>query len=132
MPVNIGRSLTRYSDCKSWGRVVFTLSDPKRDGVAIEGHEQLQQRLSVTRMATLGVFSLAAPKKVRRSTSYITLSLANGETGFFEVKNTDPMQLRARSSPWLAEHESASRPVGSCRIPPRVGRGLSRRRGSAR
>ena len=55
-------------------------------------------------MATLGVFSLAAPKKVRRSTSYITLSLANGETGFFEVKNTDPMQLRARLSPWLAEH----------------------------
>jgi len=89
---------------KALGRTAFTISEPKSTGVAIEGHEQLQQRLSVTRMATLGVFSLAAPKKIRRATSYITLSLASGETGIFEVKDTDPMKLRARMSPWLAEH----------------------------
>lgn len=86
------------------GRTAFTISEPKSAGVTIEGHEQLQQRLSVTRMATLGVFSLAAPKKARRATSYLTLDLADGETGIFEVKDTDPMKLRGRLSPWLAEH----------------------------
>jgi hypothetical protein len=89
---------------KALGRTAFTISEPRSGGIAIEGHDQLQQRLSVTRMATLGVFSLAAPKKMRRATSYITLSLAGGETGIFEVKDTDPMKLRARLSPWLAEH----------------------------
>jgi hypothetical protein len=62
------------------------------------------QRLSVTRIATLGVFSLAAPKRTRRGVSYITLSLDTGETGIFEVKDADPMKLRAQLSPWLAEH----------------------------
>ncbi len=83
---------------------VFRVSDPKRGTVEIAGREQLQQRLTATRLAGFGVFALAAPKKIKRSTSYITIAIANGEMGIFEVENTDPMKLRADLSPWLAEH----------------------------
>jgi len=86
------------------GKPIFTISKPRRGGVTIQGAEQLQQRLSATRLATLGVFALAAPKRTRTAISYITLAVAGGENGIFEVKDTDPMRLQARLSPWLAEH----------------------------
>jgi hypothetical protein len=91
-------------EIKSWGQTLFTISEPKGHGVVIEGREETQQRLTATRMLALGVFSLAAPKGRRHATSYITLAIAGGEVGIFEVKDTDPMKLRARLSPWLAEH----------------------------
>lgn len=89
---------------RSVGQTRFTISEPKSGGVAVEGHEQLQQRLSATRVAALGIFALAAPKKMRRATSYITLSVVGGETGIFEVRDAEPMKVRASLSPWLAEH----------------------------
>lgn len=89
---------------QTMGKPAFRVSQPKTCGVSIEGREELQQRLTATRMVGLGVFSLAAPKRSKRATSYITIGLTNGETGIFEVENADPMKLRARLSPWLAEH----------------------------
>lgn len=83
---------------------IFTISQPQRTAVAIQGAEQLQQRLSATRLATLGVLAIAAPKRTRTAVSYITLTVSSGETGIFEIKDTDPMRLQARLSPWLAEH----------------------------
>jgi Uncharacterised protein family UPF0547 len=89
---------------KVWGSTHLTLSRPKAGAVGIQGAEQLQQRLAATRMIGLGVLSLAAPKTTRRATSYVTLAVENGEVGIFEVKETAPMALQARLSPWLAEH----------------------------
>jgi hypothetical protein len=52
------------------GTPTFRVSQPTRGSVSIEGREQLQQRVTATRMVGLGVFSLAAPKKIKRATSY--------------------------------------------------------------
>lgn len=94
----------REIEIRTLRRTLCTVSEPKSDGVVIAGHEEMQQRLTATRILTLGVFSLAAPKGRRHATSYITLAIAGGEHGIFEVKDTDPVKLRARLSPWLAEH----------------------------
>jgi hypothetical protein len=91
---------------KATAKTLYTVAKPRRSGVAIEGTAQMQQRLAATRIAALGVFALAAPKRTRTATSYVALTVAvgSGETGIVEVNDADPMTLQARLSPWLAEH----------------------------
>jgi hypothetical protein len=84
-----------------WRVEGFVFDNAQRSSVAVYGAQEMQ-RLTATRMIGLGLFSLAAPK--RRVNSYIVVTLTNGETAVFEVKNASAMGLQTRLSPWLAGH----------------------------
>jgi hypothetical protein len=53
----------------------------------ITGKEQTNSRISVTRMATLGVFSLAAPKRSTKKEASIYIGLKDGRQLMFQTKS---------------------------------------------
>lgn len=54
--------------------------------IEVTGQQQTNSRLSVTRMATLGVFSLAAPKRSTVKEASVVLGLKDGRQVFFHTK----------------------------------------------
>jgi hypothetical protein len=80
--------------------------------VAVEGSESVQKRVTATRVLATGVLALAVPKRSKTAVSYIVIELNNGETGIFQLKDQDPMKVRARLSPWIARQaRSSAQPV---------------------
>lgn len=59
----------------------------------IEGPEQVEKRVTATRLLTLGVFAFAAKKK--SSVAYVTVGTSEGDA-IFEVEKTTPLELRAK------------------------------------
>lgn len=55
-------------------------------GIEVSGQQQTNSRISVTRMATLGVFSLAAPKRTTKKEASVTISLKDGRQVYFFTK----------------------------------------------
>jgi LSD1 subclass zinc finger protein len=68
---------------------------PSIKDAAVDGASTIKSRLTVTRMATLGVFSLAAPKRTQTIESYLTLTLADGSTPVFHIEGTPESRTRA-------------------------------------
>lgn len=60
--------------------------------LAVEGPEQVEKRVTATRLLALGVFAFAAKKK--QKTAYVTVGTVEGEA-IFEV-DTTPQELRAK------------------------------------
>ena len=72
----------------SFGQPVKGLVIPAVDITSIEvgGQQQTNSRISVTRMATLGIFSLAAPKRTNIKDTTVTLGLKDGRQVLFHTK----------------------------------------------
>ena len=72
----------------SMGKPVKDLVIPASEVASIEvgGQQQTNSRISVTRMATLGVFSLAAPKRTKIKDTSVTIGLKDGRQVFFHTK----------------------------------------------
>lgn len=64
----------------------LVIEAPDVKSIEIGGQSQTTSRLSVTRMATLGVFSLAAPKRSSIKDTTVTIGLKNGRQVFFHTK----------------------------------------------
>jgi len=64
--------------------LVINASDVK--SIKIGGQQQTTSRLSVTRMATLGVFSLAAPKRTKIKDTSVTIGLKEGDRYYSTLK----------------------------------------------
>lgn len=60
--------------------------------VSVEGPDQVERRVTVTRLLTTGIFAFALKKKGKRA-AYVTVGTDDGEA-IFEVE-AEPMQLRA-------------------------------------
>ena len=72
----------------SFGQPVKGLVMPATDIASIEvgGQQQINSRISVTRMATLGIFSLAAPKRTNIKDTTVTIGLKDGRQVLFHTK----------------------------------------------
>lgn len=65
----------------------FSFNADELASYAIEGKEEINRRLTATRMVTLGIFSLAAKKKEVTREQYLTLVLTNGTNVIFSHSN---------------------------------------------
>lgn len=63
--------------------------------VAIDGTDTIASRVTATRLATLGIFALAAPKKKDEKTAFVTCRASSGDLAF-QVPGGDPHKLQAR------------------------------------
>lgn len=68
---------------------------PQITDVAVDGAASLGSRLTAERMATLGVLPLAAPKQKSNIESYVTITLASGDTPVFHIEGTPESKVRA-------------------------------------
>ena len=65
-------------------------------GIEVGGQQQTNSRISVTRMATLGVFSLAAPKRTRVKDTTVIIALKDGRQGFFHTKQLTEFEVHGK------------------------------------
>jgi len=73
----------------------FTILNSKVRDIAIEGKDEVNRRVTVTRLLTLGIFAFALRKKSEDKDAFITLVLADGQEVIFHVKDKSPMELKA-------------------------------------
>lgn len=72
--------------------------------VSVEGPDEVQKRVTVTRLLTTGIFAFALKKKSK--TAYLTVTTSDGEA-IFETDKMTPQELRAKVS-WAVTRASSS------------------------
>lgn len=63
--------------------------------IAVDGNDTIEARVTATRLVTLGIFALAAPKKKGNKAAYVTCRAQSGDL-VFEVPGAEPHKLSAR------------------------------------
>ncbi len=74
----------------------FTILNSQIKDVVIEGKDEVNRRVTVTRLLAVGIFAFALKKKNKDQESYITLELTDGQEVILFVDNKAPMALRAK------------------------------------
>lgn len=74
----------------------FTIPNSQIKDVVIEGKDEVNRRVTVTRLLAVGIFAFALKKKNKDQESYITLELTDGQEIILFVDNKAPMALRAK------------------------------------
>lgn len=74
----------------------FVISNSQIKDIAIEGKDEVNRRVTVTRLLAVGIFAFALKKKNKDQESYITLELTDGQEVILFVDNKAPMALRAK------------------------------------
>lgn len=72
----------------------------------ITGKEQTNSRLSVTRMVTLGVFSLAAPKRSTKKEATIYIGLKDGRQLMFQTNNLTESDVHRKLATAISHYSS--------------------------
>lgn len=72
----------------------FIISGDQIAHVEIGGHEQISSRISITRMATLGVFALAAPKRTSKKEAFALFELVDGRRVLFQTTTKNQFDLQ--------------------------------------
>lgn len=101
-----------------FGKPVKDLVIKSKDIASIEvtGQQQTNSRISVTRMATLGVFSLAAPKRTTVKEASVVIGLKDGKQVFFHTKLLTEFEVHQKLANAISYYHSvqpaqASQPV---------------------
>lgn len=74
-------------------------------GLEVEGPEQVERRVTVTRLLATGIFAFALKKK--QKVAYLTVTTPDGEA-IFETDKFTPEELRARLSWAIARSGTSS------------------------
>jgi len=90
------------------GKPVKGLVIPATDIVSLEvtGQQQTNSRLSVTRMATLGVFSLAAPKRTKVKDASVIIGLKDGREVMFHTTNYTEFEVHSKLANAISHYKS--------------------------
>jgi hypothetical protein len=76
-------------------RPYLTLEWDDIEDLAVEGPDQVEKRVTMTRLLTLGIFAFGAKKK--QKLAYLVAKTHDGEA-IFEVDKVTPEELRAKLS----------------------------------
>jgi Short C-terminal domain len=74
----------------------FGFSSDQIVHVEVGGQQQINSRISVTRMAALGVFSLAAPKRTTTKEAFVVFELADGRNVLFQTTTSTPFDMQRK------------------------------------
>ena len=92
-------------------------------GIEVGGQHQTNSRISVTRMAALGVFSLAAPKRTTVKDAAVTISLKDGRQVYFHTQYLSEFEVHSKLanaisyySKQVQNHSTQSQPTDN--VPP--------------
>lgn len=86
----------RQTEFSSVMSTKFTIPNSQIKDVVVEGKDEVNRRVTVTRLIAVGIFAFALKKKGKDKEAYITLGLADGQEVLLFVDNKAPMQLRAK------------------------------------
>lgn len=91
-----GGTLSLYENAVVYesDHVNFTIPGEQVADVNVDGRNDVQSRVTVPRLAVLGLLALAVPKQTVTIESFVTLDLADGRQVVFHTTSIDPDSLR--------------------------------------
>ncbi len=89
----------------------FTIANSDVADVAIEGKDDVNRRVTVTRLVALGIFAFAIKKKSEDKDAYVTLVLADGQEAVFHVKDKAPMEVKTSLAKAISQVKQAKPPI---------------------
>lgn len=103
-------SFTDFLSCYE-NEIIFKKRDiaiPANQIVSFEitGKEQTNSRISITRMATLGVFSLAAPKRSTKKEANIYIGLKDGRLVMFNTESHSESEVHKKLANAISHYSS--------------------------
>lgn len=94
-------------------RASFNIPNSEITNVAIEGKDEVNRRITVTRLLAVGIFAFALKKKSKDKDAFITVELADGQEAVFHIKDKSPMELKAKLSTAVAQvKQGTPKPTG--------------------
>lgn len=93
-PYKVGSTLAFYENRIEYKTLVIDTALVKH--LYIEGKDEVNRRITATRMVALGVFSLAAQKKQHEKEVFITIELSDGRQVLFHDTMHTPSQIRSK------------------------------------
>lgn len=66
--------------------------------IALEGKDEVNRRVTVTRLLLIGIFAFALKKKGKDKESYIVIVENNSKEAIFHIKNQSPIETRVKIS----------------------------------
>lgn len=103
--------LTFYENQTEFSAVMstkFTMLNTQIKDILIEGKDEVNRRVTVTRLLAVGIFAFALKKKNKDQEAYITLELSDGQEVILFVDNKAPMALRAKLAKVISAVKQAS------------------------
>lgn len=85
----------------------FTIDNGQITNVAIEGKDEVNRRVTVTRLLAVGIFAFALKKKNKDKEAYLTIELADGQEVIFFIDKKSPMELRTKLAKVISKVKQA-------------------------
>lgn len=77
-------------------QTVFVINNNGISDIVIEGKDEVNRRVTVTRLLTVGIFAFALKKKSKDKEAFLTIVLNDGQEAIFHIRNKSPMELRSQ------------------------------------
>jgi hypothetical protein len=91
----------------------FTIANKDIADIAIEGKDEVNRRVTVTRLLAVGIFAFAFKKKGEDKDAFITLVLADGQEVVLHIKDKAPMELKASLAKAISQIKQAKPTIQS-------------------
>ena len=88
-------------------RELFRIPWSAVNELIVDGPDQAARRITVTRLATIGVFALGAQKKSR--IAVLIVELDSGEQAVFHTKKLTALELRGKLAPVISQLNAAAK-----------------------
>ncbi len=92
-------TLTFYEKRTEFNSVLstkFVILNSQVKDIAIEGKDEVNRRVTVTRLLAVGIFAFALKKKNTDKEAYLTIELSDGQEIIFFIDKKSPMELKAK------------------------------------
>lgn len=86
----------------------FTIPNSMISDVAVEGKSEVNRRVTVTRLLTVGLFAFALKKKGVDKEAYLTIVLSDGQEVIFFADNIAPMNLKVKLAKSISQVKQAN------------------------
>lgn len=98
----------KQTDFKSVMSTKFTLDNVRIKDIAIEGKDEVNRRVTVTRLLAVGIFAFALKKKSADKQAYLTIELTDGQEIIFLVDKKSPMELKTKLAKVISQVKQSS------------------------
>lgn len=85
----------------------FIIPNSSVSDVAIEGKDDVNRRVTVTRLLAVGIFAFALKKKNKDKEAYLTIELSDGQEAIFFIDKKSPMELRTKLAQVISQVKQA-------------------------
>lgn len=108
-------SLTFYQKQTEFGGVMlnkkhwFIIPNSEIEDIAFEGKDDVNRRVTVTRLLTVGLFAFALKKKSEEKEAFVTIELADGQEVIFHVNGKSPLELKGKLAKAISQVKQAGR-----------------------